>query len=212
MARSTTVPRPQQPTRDNRDSEDYDYQDEQGEHWGGRLLVEVLEVAVLTLVIFLVVRLLVQNYQVDGPSMQPTLYTSEYILVNKVDYYIGSPQRGDVIVFHYPLDPSKDYVKRVIGLPGDTVTVDASGMVTVDGVLLNEPYVNDHDNPYRPQTWQLGPNQYFVLGDNRGDSSDSRDWGPVPRYDIVGKADLVYWPLNDVHILHDWSGVFGKVH
>jgi len=211
MARSTTVPRPQ-PTRDNRDAGDYDYQDEQGEHWGGRLLIEVLEVAVLTLVIFLVVRLLVQNYQVDGPSMQPTLYTSEYILVNKVDYYVGSPQRGDVIVFHYPLKPSVDYVKRVIGLPGDTVTVDASGMVTVDGVQLNEPYVNDHDNPYRPQTWQLSANQYFVLGDNRGDSSDSRDWGPVPRFDIVGKADLVYWPLNDVHLLRDWSGIFRKIH
>lgn len=192
--------------------DDYDYQDEQGEQWGGRLLVEALEVAILTLLIFLCIRLVAQNYIVDGPSMQPTLYTNEYILVDKSAYFFNSPQRGDVVVFHYPLDPSKDYVKRVIGLPGDTITVAADGVVTVDGVRLNEPYVNDLDNPYPPETLTLGPGQYFVLGDNRGDSSDSRYWGPLPRKDIIGRADLVYWPIPDAHFLKDWTGIFHNIH
>ncbi len=118
-----------------------------------------------------------------------------------------------MIVFHFPPNPSsKDLVKRVIGVPGDTVTVSADGAVTVDGVTLNEPYINDMSNPYMPKTITLGPGQYFVLGDNRGDSDDSRDWGPVPRKDIVGRADLVYWPFVDAHFLKDWSGVFRKIH
>src|SRR5579863_8126243 len=143
---------PGRAARANDDGDDYDYQDEQGEQWGGRLIVEALEVAILTLLIFLCIRLVAQNYIVDGPSMQPTLYTSEYILVDKSAYFFTSPQRGDVVVFHYPLNPKVDYVKRVIGLPGDTVSVAANGVVTVDGVTLSEPYVNDLNNPYPPET------------------------------------------------------------
>ncbi|HEX6799897.1 MAG TPA: signal peptidase I [Ktedonobacterales bacterium] len=202
MARQVMVPR----------GEDYAFEDEQGEQRGMRLLREVLEVAILTLLLFVVVHLLVQNYRVDGPSMTPTLLNQQYILVDKAQYIFSKPQRGDVIVFEWPRDTSQDFVKRVIGLPGDTVTVDAAGNVTVDGTQINEPYVNDLNNPYQPNTWKLGPNQYFVLGDNRGDSSDSRDWGPVPAKDIIGKAALVYWPLNDVHFVRDWSNVFAGVH
>lgn len=192
--------------------EDYAYEDEQGEHVGVRLLREVLEVAVITLLLFVVVRAVVQNYRVDGPSMTPTLLNHEYILVDKAQYLIGSPQRGDVIVFKWPRDTSEDFVKRVIGVPGDTVRVSADGQVTVDGTPINEPYVNDLTNPYQPNTWTLSANQYFVLGDNRGDSSDSRDWGPVPSSDVIGRAEVVYWPLNQVHMLSDWSSVFTQVH
>jgi signal peptidase I len=195
-----------------RKREDYAYEDEQGEQRGARLLREVLEVAIMTLLLFIVVHLLVQNYRVDGPSMTPTLINQQYILVDKAQYLFSKPQRGDIIVFAWPKDTTQDFVKRVIGVPGDTVTVDAAGNVTVDGVQINEPYVNDLDNPYQPNSWLLGANQYFVLGDNRGDSSDSRDWGPVPVNDIIGKAALVYWPLNDMHFLRDWSGVFSQVH
>ncbi len=202
MARQVMVPR----------SEHYAFEDEQGEQRGLRLLREVLEVAILTLLLFVVVHLLVQNYRVDGPSMTPTLLNQQYILVDKAQYLFNKPQRGDVIVFEWPRDTSQDFVKRVIGVPGDTVTVDAAGNVTVDGTQINEPYVNDLTNPYQPNTWKLGPNQYFVLGDNRGDSSDSRDWGPVPAKDIIGKAALVYWPLNDLHLVRDWSGVYAGVH
>lgn len=195
-----------------RKREDYAYEDEQGEQRGARLLREVLEVAIMTLLLFIVVHLLVQNYRVDGPSMTPTLLNQQYILVDKAQYLFSKPQRGDIIVFAWPKDTTQDFVKRVIGVPGDTVTVDAAGNVMVDGVQINEPYVNDLDNPYQPNSWLLGANQYFVLGDNRGDSSDSRDWGPVPVNDIIGKAALVYWPLNDMHFLRDWSGVFSQVH
>jgi signal peptidase I len=116
-----------------------------------------------------------------------------------------------VIVFEYPKDTSEDFVKRIVGLPGDTVQVATNGQVSVNGVAINEPYVNDLGNPYGATTVTLNPNQYFVLGDNRGDSSDSRMWGPVPRNDIIGRAELVYWPLNDIHVLTDWSSVFGSI-
>ena len=191
--------------------EDYAYEDEQGEHTGARLLREVLEVAILTLLFFGVVRLLVQNYRVDGPSMQRTLYTNEYILVDKATYYFHSPQRGDVIVFEYPLDTSKNFVKRVIGVPGDTVQIDTNGTVSVNGKALNEPYVYQRMCPCEPKSITLKANQYYVLGDHRGDSDDSRDWGPVPRGDIIGRAALVYWPLPNIHLLPNWSGVFSTI-
>lgn len=191
--------------------EAYNYQDEQGEGWGGRLLLDALEVAIITTLVFLIARVFVQNYQVDGPSMTPTLLNTQYILVNKVDYYLHAPQRGDVIVFRYPRDPSRDFVKRVIGVPGDTVKIAANGAVTVDGVRLSEPYTNDLTNTYGYENWTLKPGQYFVLGDNRGDSSDSRDWGPVPQSDIIGKAELVYWPMSDMHLLPNWSSVFSAI-
>ncbi|MBF6589374.1 MAG: signal peptidase I [Ktedonobacterales bacterium] len=193
-------------------SADYAFEDEQGEHWGARLLREVLEVAVLTLLLFVAVRMFVQNYRVEGPSMQPTLHTSEYILVDKAEYYLHSPQRGDVIVFQSPPNPQEAYVKRVIGVPGDTVMIAQDGTVTVDRTVITEPYVADNDNPYGPKTWFLGPNQYFVLGDNRGDSSDSRYFGPVDRKLIIGKAALVYWPLADLHPLQTFSSVFAGIH
>lgn len=192
--------------------EDYAYEDEQGENPGVRLLREVLEVAVITLLLFICVRGVIQNYQVQGPSMMPTLQNNQYILVDKATYLFNSPHRGDVIVFKWPKDTSEDFVKRIIGIPGDTVHVDLNGQVTVDGTPINEPYVNDLINPYQPNTWMLGPNEYFVLGDNRGDSSDSRYWGPVPRSDIIGRAELVYWPLDDIHVLSDWSSVFANIH
>ncbi|MGH2484541.1 MAG: signal peptidase I [Ktedonobacterales bacterium] len=194
-----------------RSDEDYAYEDEQGEQRGVRLLREVLEVAVITLLLFVVVRAVVQNYRVEGPSMMPTLQNHQYILVDKLTYFFGSPHRGDVIVFEYPKDTSEDFVKRIVGVPGDTVQVANNGQVSVNGVAINEPYVNDLGNPYGATTVTLNPNQYFVLGDNRGDSSDSRAWGPVPRNDIIGRAELVYWPLNDIHVLTDWSSVFGSI-
>lgn len=191
--------------------EDYGYEDEQGEHGNMKLLREILEVAILTLLFFGIVRVLVQNYRVDGPSMQPTLYTSEYILVDKAEYYLHSPERGDVVVFVYPDDPSKNFVKRIVGVPGDTVEVMANGDVVVDGVTIREPYIKNRTNPYQPEQVKLRDDQYFVLGDNRGDSLDSRAFGPVPRKDIIGKAALVYWPLSNLHLLPDGTSTFANL-
>src|SRR5207302_11356231 len=111
-----------------------------------------------------------------------------------------TPQHCDVIVFHYPLDPSTDFIKRIIGLPGDTVQT-TSSKVIVDGQVLQEPYVNQTFN-FDSQTWKLGPDQFFVMGDNRGNSLDSRTWGPLDKSYIVGKAILVYWPLNNWELVN----------
>jgi signal peptidase I len=199
--------------------QEYAYEDEQGEQRGARLLREILEVAILTLLLFIVVHLVVQNYRVDGPSMQTTLQNHEYILVDKAQYAFGKPRRGDVIVFAYPLDTTQDYVKRVIGVPGDTVTIEANGTVAVDGMIITEPYVStptylcpDGSPGAETNTWMLKSDEYFVMGDNRANSSDSRCWGPVPSRDIIGKAALVYWPLGDLHLLQDWSSVFSNIH
>ena len=171
----------------------------------------MLEVAVLTLLLFVAVRLFIQNYRVDGPSMQPTLHTNEYILVDKAEYYVHPPQRGDVVVFMAPITPPEAFVKRVIGIPGDTVQVSPDGTVTVDGVPLSEPYVADHI-PEQVGTWKLASDQYFVMGDNRGDSTDSRFFGPIARKSIIGKAALVYWPLSDLHPLATFGDVFSAIH
>jgi signal peptidase I len=200
--------------------EDYAYEDEQGEHRNFRLVLEVLETAVLTLLLFMTIRLTVQNFNVDGPSMQPTLHTSELILVNRAEYLLHDPRRGDIVVFNAPPEPSTDYVKRIIGIPGDTVQIGTDGAVYVNGTRIREPYVTYPGNPCwdsvghpdeYPKTWKLQPRQYFVLGDNRGDSSDSRCWGVVKRDLILGKAALVYWPSQDVHLIPDASASFASV-
>jgi signal peptidase I len=181
-----------------------------------RLIREIIETITLTLLMFLVLRLAVQNYRVDGQSMEPTLHNYEYILVDKAAYLFHAPERGDVIVFAYPHDTSIDYVKRIIAIPGDTISV-VGERVTVDGVTLHEPYVNKDDpyNPFPPIVHlHVGSNDYFVMGDNRGNSSDSRQWGFVPRQDILGKADFIYWPfnVNNYGLLQDYSSVFAGVH
>jgi len=176
-----------------------------------RTVRELLETIMLTVLLFMVFRFAVQNYRVDGHSMVPTLQDQQYILVDKAAYLFHPPERGDVIVFAYPLDPTQDYVKRIIGLPGDHVEVDQDGTVFVNGTEIREPYVNPSLNPYTPTDLALQADQYFVLGDNRGDSSDSRAWGPVPRQNIIGKAALVYWPLGALHILPDESTYFQVV-
>jgi signal peptidase I len=198
---------------------DYAFEDEQGEHWGLRLLREVLEVAVLTLLLFAAVRLFVQNYRVDGPSMQPGLYTGQYILVDKAEYYLHPPQRGDVVVFTAPVSPPQDFVKRIIAVPGDSVFITPDAVV-VDGTRLNEPYVLEQDANV-PEIGDgcidllqvhLGSDQYLVLGDNRGNSEDSRCFGLIDRQRIVGKAALVYWPLSDLRAIKTYSSVFAAIH
>src|SRR5437868_808452 len=183
-----------------------------------RLVREVIETVVLTLLMFLVIRFAVQNFNVDGPSMEPTLHNGELILVDKWTYLFRPPDRGDVIVFVAPPNPNEDYVKRIIGIPGDRITINDTKVI-VDGVLLNETYVSPADQGnifnYKNINNMLVPQgMYFVLGDDRLRSSDSRDWGFVPRTNIIGRAALIYWPLKQDNdgFLKNESSVFANVH
>jgi len=170
---------------------------------------EIIETLALTLIIFLVIHFTVQNYMVEGTSMQPSLNNSQFVLVNKLAYLFHAPERVDVIVFHWPRDTTKDLIKRVIGLPGDTIVITGE-TVQVNGVVLKEPYISKADNPNVPK-YVVPPNDYFVLGDNRPVSDDSRDWGYVPRSYIIGKAVLVYWPVNNWQIINTYSPVFSAI-
>lgn len=163
-----------------------------------RLVREVIETLVLTVLMFLIIRLAVQNFNIDGHSMEPNLHDQELILVDKWTYLFHPPARGDVVVFVAPPNPTLDYVKRVIGLPGDVVTIKDT-TIYVNGTALTEPYVrpSNQGNPFPSFTNRvIPPNTYFVLGDNRNGSSDSRDWGCVPRPNVIGRAALVYWPFG----------------
>lgn len=171
---------------------------------------DIIETAILVIFIFVVMRFVVQSYHVEGTSMEPGLSTSEYVAVNKIAYDFGhSPQRGDVIIFHYPKDPSVDYIKRVIGLPGDTVTL-TEKTVSVNGTQLKEPYISSPSNP-QGEKWVVPANSYFVLGDNRPVSDDSRYWGFVPKDDIVGKAVFVFWPTSQWQIIDTHPNVYTQI-
>jgi signal peptidase I len=155
------------------------------------ILREILETILLTALIYAAVNLTTGRFRVEGDSMQPTLHPDQYVLVDKVSYRIGDPQRGDVVVFQYPLATERDFIKRVIGLPGEAVSV-ANGAININGQPLNEPYIAAP--PAYTNTWVLGPDEYFVLGDNRNNSSDSHNWGPLKRQYLIGRAIAVYWP------------------
>jgi signal peptidase I len=170
----------------------------------GSIVRELLETAVLTIAIFLVVRVALQNFKVEGESMEPNLHNDEYILVNKVDYMLHAPQRGDIVVFRaVPAgQPDRDFIKRVIGLPGDTVAVH-NGSVFVNGTRLKEPYIDAQHRPtYTLHSEKVPSGDYFVLGDNRNNSFDSSKWPSpwLPRSDIIGKAWVSYWPPADVSL------------
>lgn len=183
-----------------------------------RLALEIAETVFLTLLMFLVIRFAIQNFNIDGTSMEPNLHNNELVLVDKWSYLFRVPSRGDIIVFHAPPEPAQDYVKRIIGLPGDVITVKGTA-ITVDGVTLKESYVAPKNQgvPEGVRTIVnevVPPNDYFVLGDNRAVSSDSRIWGFVPRRNIIGRAAVVYWPLgldNDGFV-PGVSGVFARIH
>src|SRR5438067_5238174 len=142
-----------------------------------RRIREIIETITLTLLILFIIRLAIQSFRTDGQSMEPNFHTNEYVLVNKVVYFLSQPQRGDVIVFHYPLDIHKDFIKRIIGLPGDIIhTTNTS--VSINNQSIQEPYIRVAFN-FDNTAWKLGPNQFFVMGDNRDSSLDSRTWGPL---------------------------------
>ncbi|MEK7777811.1 MAG: signal peptidase I [Chloroflexota bacterium] len=185
-----------------------------------RAFRETLQTVLLALLLFAALQGSVQNYRVEGSSMEPTIESNEYLLVNKLVYYridkvrlaryfpfidaksgdvvylFHPPERGDIVVFHYPQDPSRDFVKRVIGVPGDTVAIN-NGRVYVNGLPQDEQYVSNLARSSMDRI-TLAAEQYFVLGDNRSHSNDSKDWGTVPLNNMVGSGWITYWPLSQL--------------
>ncbi|MGB4076652.1 MAG: signal peptidase I [Minisyncoccia bacterium] len=163
-----------------------------------KALREIAILVFLAVLIVLPIRAFVaQPFIVEGESMVPTFSDSDYLIIDEFTYRLEDPKRGDVIVFRYPGNPSIFYIKRIIGLPGETVRI-KEGVVEITGadsqvISLSEPYVINEDATYAPET-TLGKEHYFVMGDNRPRSSDSRVWGPLPREDIMGRALLRVFP------------------
>ncbi len=164
---------------------------------------EIIETLLLTFFIFWLVNGLIGRYRIDGSSMNPTLYDGQYLIINNVSYMLDTPQRGDVIVFRHPQN-DLNLIKRVVGLPGDDVEI-RDRQVFVNGVPLNEPYIEAP--PAYNGFWKVPENEFFVLGDNRNNSSDSHSWSFLPKENILGKAEVVYWPPQDwqlvPHFAHD---------
>jgi signal peptidase I len=150
---------------------------------------------------FMIITFLYQPVRVEGTSMQPELRDQDRLFINKFAYRFEGISRGDVVVFHYPRDPEKSYIKRVIALPGDTLSID-EGRVYVNGKRVSEPYVPMKYRDERSLVERvIPPNEYFVMGDHRSISSDSRDFGPVERDLIYGKAAFIYWPADNVGVV-----------
>jgi signal peptidase I len=166
-------------------------------YWARDLLLSVV-------IAIIVILFLYQPVKVEGTSMMPALTDQERIFINKFLYkfHFGDIERGDMVVFWYPNDISKSYIKRVIGVPGDKIEID-HGTVILNGKPLSETYVPDEyrDSVSLPPV-AVPPDEYFVLGDHRSSSNDSRSWGMVPRHFIYGKAVFVYWPLDKIGLLH----------
>jgi len=158
------------------------------------LVREIVETIILTLFIFWIVNSVTGRFRIEGSSMEPTLHEDQYVLINKLSYYLDEPERGDIIVMKFPDDPSRDFIKRIIGLPGDIVEIQ-DRTVRVNGVLLDEPYIQDE--PTYEDVWTVPEDNFFVLGDNRNNSHDSHSWSFLPREDIIGKAWLIYWGVDD---------------
>ena len=156
-----------------------------------RIVLDILETLILAVVLYFGINAVSVRVRVDGFSMNPTLQDGEYILVNRLAYKIGHPIRGDIVVFSFPMDPKQDLIKRVIGLPGESISVQ-DGKVMINGIPLEEPYIAAP--PIYNGTWEVPDGQLFVLGDNRNESKDSHEWGLLPLENVVGRAVLIYWP------------------
>ncbi len=189
---------------------------------------EIIEAVVLAAVVFMLLQVTVRNFKVAGSSMDPTLEDGQYLLVNRLVYLrveldrlakivpfwtagegssrhaIHAPKRGEVIVFEFPdsnpNNPRKDFVKRVVGLPGETMRM-FDGKVFVNEEVLDEPYLSQKDHSNASEI-TLGEGEYYVLGDNRAHSNDSRSWGAVPEANIRGKVWMVYWPAPGIQIIN----------
>jgi signal peptidase I len=165
---------------------------------------EILKFTIVVLAIVVPVRLFVaQPFVVSGASMDPTFASGQYLIVDQLSYRLSEPQRGDVIIFHYPKNPDTFFIKRIIGLPAEIVTIEEGGIIiqnakNPDGFMLDEPYIDERNRTYEDFSLELGVNEYFVMGDNREQSSDSRIWGALEEKYIVGRPIVRLLPLSDM--------------
>lgn len=169
-------------------------------------ILEIVRFSVIALLIVIPVRMFIaQPFIVSGASMENTFHNGEYLIVDQVSYHLHDPKRGDVVIFRYPKDPSKFFIKRIIGVPGDTVSIEGSTVTITNeenpnGFVLNEPYIKSM-KPNVTMIEKLGDREYFVMGDNRDESSDSRVWGVLQEERIVGRALLRLFPPQEFGVL-----------
>lgn len=161
--------------------------------------MDILQTVLLAVAIFMLAYLFTQPHKVDGHSMDPNFFDGEYLLSDKLTYHFGEPKRGDVIVFNAPIDRQKDFIKRIIALPGDTIKL-KDGKVYINSELFNESYLPQNTLTStgailtEGTIYTVQKEEYLVFGDNRNNSYDSRSWGPIKKRDIIGRAWFVYWP------------------
>jgi len=160
--------------------------------------IDTLETIVMALVLFLAINAVSSRVRVENISMKPTLQPGYLLVVNKLASVLGEPKHGDIVVFDFKGAGEEDYIKRIIGLPGDQVVIE-NGVVSVNGHPLTEPYISEM--PRYSGSWSVPEDSYFVLGDNRNNSSDSHQWGYVNEADLVGKAVFIYYPFNAIRSL-----------
>lgn len=166
---------------------------------GSRSLLKVInditQVMVIAFLMYLALNIIIPRYQVEGHSMEPSFHSDERVVVSTVHYMLQDPQRGDIVVFEH----DKNLIKRIIGLPGERVHL-RDGAVYINGLRLEEDYINSfcRIGTCRDSEWVLGPDEYFVLGDNRSNSHDSHNFGPIHREQIIGRVVMRYWPLSNL--------------
>lgn len=160
------------------------------------LVNEMTQVILLAFAMYIGLNVIIPRYEVEGSSMEPSFHTAQRVIVSRLHYLFTDPHRGDIVVFKH----GDNLIKRIIGLPGETITL-RQGRVYIDGTYLQEDYIEDYCGigTCRDTTWELGPDEYFVLGDNRPNSNDSHNFGPIHRDQIIGKVILRYWPMNALH-------------
>ena len=174
-----------------------------------KFFLDIFQTFVIAMAMFVVLyQFAGQPHVVNGASMEPNFHDKEYLLTDKISYRFHEPQRGDVVIFHYPLNPEIDYIKRIVALPGEEIIL-RKGNVYINGRRLDESYLapgtitSGHSYLYEGQSIVLKPNEYFVMGDNRSSSSDSREWGTVPRENIIGPTFFRYWPPSEIGLVRE---------
>ncbi len=168
--------------------------------------LEIIKVILISLAIIVPVRyFLVQPFYVKGASMEPNFFDHEYLIINEISYRFNEPERGDIVVFKYPRDPSQYFIKRVIGLPNETLEIKDGKIIIFnsnnrEGFRLEENYLDENVKTFGDRTISLGLDEYFIMGDNRLASFDSRSFGPIKKESIVGKVWFRGWPFNKLKV------------